>query len=553
MESLSTPDFRRLFEAAPCLCLVLSPDLRILAASDAYLRATMTRREDIVGGQLFEVFPDNPADPNATGMKNLAASLQRVLHLCCPDAMAIQKYDVKRPDGRFEERYWSPLNSPVLDAAGQVECIIHRVEDVTDIVLLQMERAERDSSKRAQQLIIEQLQARNEALAASHDALRLTEARSNQLVRELRVREAHLESILATIPDAMVVIDDKGLIQSFSATAEKLFGYRVEEVRGRNVEMLMPEPYRRDHQRYVDRYINTGNAHVIGIGRVVIGLKKDGSTFPMELAVGEVTFEGRKQFTGFARDMTEPQQNERRLHELQSELLHVSRLSEMGQMASALAHEVSQPLTSITTYLSAARRLASGGNPELAATAIRGASEQAERAVQIIRRLRDFVKKSKPEMRPENLSRVIEEAIALTLVDTRGTAPRIGMRIGEAASIAIMDKVQIQQLLINLIRNAIEATANAKRREIMISTCPHDPGAVLVSVADSGTGIVPAIRERLFMPFVTSKDAGMGVGLSICRTIVETHGGRLWAKDHPGGGTIFEFTLPTRVDDPVAA
>jgi two-component system sensor kinase FixL len=286
---------------------------------------------------------------------------------------------------------------------------------------------------------------------------------------------------------------------------------------------------------------------------VVIGQKKDGSTFPMELAVGEVTFEGRKQFTGFARDMTERQQNERRLHELQSELLHVSRLSEMGQMASALAHEVSQPLTSITTYLSAARRLTSGGNPEMAATAIRGASEQAERAVQIIRRLRDFVKKSNAEMRAENLPRVIEEAIALTLVGVRSASPKISMRIGETASTAIMDKVQIQQLLINLIKNAIEATANAPRREIVISTTAHDPGHVLVSVADSGTGIVPAIRERLFMPFVTSKEAGMGVGLSICRTIVETHGGRLWAKDNPQGGTIFEFTLPTRVDDPVAA
>ncbi len=553
MESPQTPDFRRLFEAAPGLYLVLTPELRIVAASNAYLRATMTCREDIIGRPLFDVFPDNPADPDATGVTNLSASLERVLRLRCPDAMAIQKYDVKRPDGRFEERYWSPLNSPVLAANGSVDGIIHRVEDVTDVVRLQFAQAEHATFKREQQHIIEQLQVRNEELAASHGALRATEARTNQLIRQLRVREAHLESILATIPDAMVVIDDKGLIQSFSATAERLFGYSVEEVRGRNVEMLMPEPYRSDHQRYVDRYINTGNAHVIGIGRVVIGQKKDGSTFPMELAVGELTFEGRKQFTGFARDMTERQQNEHRLHELQSELLHVSRLSEMGQMASALAHEVSQPLTSIMTYLSAARRLASGGNPELAATAIHGASEQAERAVQIIRRLRDFVKKSKAEMRVESLPRVIEEAVALTLVGFRGAPPRIGMRISPSASTAIMDKVQIQQLLINLIKNAIEATHGAQRREIVISTAPVDSGQVLVSVADSGSGLVPAIRDRLFMPFVTSKEAGMGVGLSICRTIVETHGGKLWAMDNPDGGTIFQFTLPTTVAETAAA
>lgn len=548
MQSLPTPDFRRLFEALPGLCAVLAPDLRIVAATDAFLGAVGGPRDTLIGRLLMEVLGGSAEEKQGVGQRDLGSLLDRVLNRACSDGMPVQAFPIRQLEGGLEQRQWSAYCSLLLDPSARVEFILLQFEDANGGPRPVTPRPP-DCSVREQQRVIDNLSARHEQLSASHDALRHAEARANTLVRELRVREAHLESILATIPDAMVVIDDKGLIQSFSATAERLFGYRVDEVRGRNVDMLMPEPYRREHQRYVDRYINTGNAHVIGIGRVVIGQKKDGTTFPMELAVGEVTFEGRKQFTGFARDMTERQQSERRLHELQSELLHVSRLSEMGQMASALAHEVSQPLTSINTYLSAARRLASGGNAELAASAIRGASEQAERAVQIIRRLRDFVKKSKAEMRLENLPRVIEESIALTLVGIRGALPKIEMRISDEATIAVLDKVQIQQLLINLIKNAIEATATVNNREIVISTAPYDHGHVLVSVADSGSGIVPAIRDRLFMPFVTSKDTGMGVGLSICRTIVETHGGRLWAKDNPDGGTIFQFTLPTVMPD----
>jgi two-component system sensor kinase FixL len=524
-----TLDFQALFEAAPGLYLVLGPDLTIVGASDAYLQATMTQREAIVGRPLFEVFPDNPDDPEATGTANLGASLARVLRLRQPDAMAVQKYDVRRPDGTFEERFWAPLNSPVLDQAGKVRWIIHRVEDVTEVVRLRHGEGARDAMILEQQRVIGQLRTANETLAANDEALRTGEAR--------------LRSILTTIPDAMVMIDEHGLILSFSTTAERLFGYTADEVVGRNVSMLMPEPYRSEHDNYVARYLRTGEKRIIGIGRVVLGQRRDGGTFPMELSVGEVIIEGARQFTGFVRDLTERQDNERRLHEAQSELLHISRLSEMGQMASALAHELNQPLAAINNYLSGAERLMQRGEMARATEAFGKVVEQVDRAAQIIRRLREFVSKGDADRRVESLPKIIDEASALALVGARSQGIKAEFVLDPAADTAFVDKIQVQQVLVNLVRNAVEAMAASPVRKLLVGA-RRVGDMIEVRVADTGSGIAPHIKSRLFEPFVTSKSTGMGVGLSICRSIIESHGGRMWVEDNPGGGTVFRFTVP---------
>jgi two-component system sensor kinase FixL len=170
-------------------------------------------------------------------------------------------------------------------------------------------------------------------------------------------REAHLASILNTVPDAMVVIDDAGLIRDFSPAAERTFGWTATEVAGQNVKLLMPEPYREAHDGYLERYYRTGEKRIIGKGRVVVGVRRDGSTFPLELAVGEMKAGGQRYFTGFIRDLTERQQAEARLQELQNELVHISRLTALGEMASALAHELNQPLSAIANYLKGSRLL----------------------------------------------------------------------------------------------------------------------------------------------------------------------------------------------------
>jgi two-component system sensor kinase FixL len=360
-------------------------------------------------------------------------------------------------------------------------------------------------------------------------------------------REAHLNSILDTVPDAMIVIDSKGLMQSFSTTAERLFGYKAAEVHGKNVSMLMPTPYREAHDGYLERYMRTGERRIIGIGRVVVGERKDGTTFPMELAVGEMISGRERYFTGFVRDLTERQQTDARLQELQTELVHISRLSAMGEMASTLAHELNQPLTAIANYMKGSSRIIDELQFERSAllkSALDKSAEQAIRAGQIIRRLRDFVARGESEKGVESLSKVIEEASALALVGARETGVRVRMQLSSRLDLVVVDKIQIQQVLLNLIRNAIDAMTNSQKKELLISKELLGDGMILVSISDTGAGIQPEVREQLFQPFVTTKPQGMGVGLSISRTIVDSHGGRLWADDNPQGGAIFRFTLP---------
>ncbi|HEY0112036.1 MAG TPA: PAS domain S-box protein [Allosphingosinicella sp.] len=370
-------------------------------------------------------------------------------------------------------------------------------------------------------------------------------ARTAAALGELSDREAHLRSILDTIPDAMIVIDEAGLIRSFSPAAERLFGWTAAEAEGRNVSILMPSPHREAHDGYLERYYRTGERRIIGIGRVVVGERKDGSTFPMELAVGEMRGKGGRYFTGFVRDLTERQETENRLQELQTELVHVSRLTALGEMASALAHELNQPLAAIANYLTGSRQLLSRESPDLPKVrgAVERASEQALRAGQIIRRLRDFVARGETERRIESLPRLLQEASALALVGAKEHGVLVRSVVHPNVDLVLADKVQVQQVILNLIRNAVDAMEGSERRELRIDARPAGAEMVEVSVADTGPGIDEAVAAQLFQPFVTTKAAGMGIGLSISRTIIEAHGGSLCAEPNPEGGAIFRFTL----------
>jgi len=384
-------------------------------------------------------------------------------------------------------------------------------------------------------------------IAWSGEQLQHSRIRAASIAREALASEAHLASILETIPDAMIVIDERGIIHSFSSAAERQFGYTVAEAIGENVKMLMPSPYRENHDGYIERYLQTGERRIIGIGRLVVGERKDGSTFPMELAVGEMRSGDQRFFTGFIRDVTQRQQTEARLQELQSELVHISRLTAMGEMASALAHELNQPLLAIVGFMKGAQRLLASGSDDdhsgMLRNAMDKAAEQALRAGQIIRRLRDFVARGESERRVESVNRLIEEASALALVGTKDQGVRVRFQFDPAVDLVLVDKVQIQQVLLNLLRNAVEAMEASQKRELVVSTAVTDEDMIAIAVADTGSGITPEVASQLFQPFVTSKRDGMGVGLSISRTIVEAHGGQITAQPNPGGGTIFRFTL----------
>lgn len=371
-----------------------------------------------------------------------------------------------------------------------------------------------------------------------------TRLKREAAARVLEEREAHLRSIFDTAPEAMIVINDTGIIQSYGAAAEKMFGWRSSEVMGRNISTLMPEPFRTQHDTYLQRYLATGEKRIIGIGRIVVGERKDGSTFPMELAVGEVRSGSARVFTGFVRDLTEAQESAARLRDLQAEVVHISRLSAMGEMASALAHELNQPLSAIANYLNGARRLLekSPDKDSRIDDAMEKAAEQALRAGDIIRRLRNFLSRGEGERSDESLAKLVHEACHLALVGAHVADIEVNYAIDPHRDRVMVDRVQIQQVIVNLVRNAVDAMQGQPRRILTVSTSITD--TAMVTIADTGPGLDPVAAEKLFQPFVTTKASGMGVGLSISRTIVEAHGGRIWAESAPAQGAVFHFTVP---------
>jgi two-component system sensor kinase FixL len=365
---------------------------------------------------------------------------------------------------------------------------------------------------------------------------------SQRITIELRSREALLESILETVPDALVVANDRGVILSFSSAAQRMFGYSAAEMVGQTINHLMPPHDANAHDTYMKNYEVTGQRKIIGIGRVVLGQRKNGTQFPLELQIGEVRIAGSHLFTGFMHDLTEHQDRDRRLQELQAELIHMSRLSELGQMVSALSHEVNQPLTAIANYAAGLRRMVTDEKTPALRNAVEKVAEQADRARRIVLSLRALVRKESRQRQIEALEPLIRETSALALLGTAGRV-NLHMQVRPDAGAAFIDRVQIQQVLLNLMRNAVEAMSESPVRRLSVDT--SDAGELIaIRVSDSGPGLSAALREKLFQPFVTTKAEGLGVGLSICRTIVEAHGGELVCEADDANGTTFSFTIP---------
>ncbi|MDP3458006.1 MAG: PAS domain S-box protein [Hyphomonas sp.] len=359
--------------------------------------------------------------------------------------------------------------------------------------------------------------------------------------------QLHFESILNSVPDAMVVTDESGAIQAFSPAAEHLFGYTADEMIGQSVNCLMAGRDRSNHGKYIDEYLRTGLRKIIGKGRVVIAVRADGTQFPVDLKIGEARIGDHFLFTAFIRDLTEQQRAELRMQEMQSELVHFSRLSAVGTMASALAHELNQPLTAVANYLEASRDLLDSPDPEMREVlrgALSEAATQAVRAGEIVRKLRSYVSRGEVDARPASLRPILADAIALSKTSRDRSDIPVIVSLADGVDRVLADPIQVQQVVINLIRNAMDAMTGLENARIEVRASRlAEAGLVEIEVCDNGPGLSPEMKESIFKPFATTKAQGMGLGLSICQTIVEAHGGTIRAVQSPQGGTCFRFTL----------
>ena len=532
-------DYRALFSTTPSLLLVLDRNFTIVEANDACCRALMTKRSEIVGLSLFEAFPGNPGDPAADGISNMRASLGRVLKFRRPDAMATQKHDIRAPGGGFEMRCWNLLNTPILGNDGNVLWIILHAEDVTDQIRIKGEGAVRDQIARDEQTVIVEQQTVKRERAETD----LAETQEENV--GLQTDRLYLADIVESSNDAIIAKTLDGVVISWNWAAEQLFGYTPKEIIGRSSRILLPAELAHENEEILERLENGERVDQFESRQI----RKDGSALVVSLTASLIR-NSSGVTTGVSmivRDITERQHAEERLHGLQADLIHLSRWNTMGMLASTIAHELNQPMTAVVNFVRAAQNTIKdmeGAQIVRAQTYLNDAIEETKLAGAIIRTLREFIEKRESKRSCESFNKVVEEAVALSHLRGPDVKVKLHMVFDAKAPSVLVDKVQVQQVVFNLIRNSIDAMQGCSDAAIDISTVCDEAGFVSATFSDTGPGIAPDIMSRLFQPFVTTKENGMGIGLTICQSIVEAHGGRIWATPNAERGVSFHFTLP---------
>jgi two-component system sensor kinase FixL len=370
----------------------------------------------------------------------------------------------------------------------------------------------------------------------------ITEIR--ETLEALRDSERQFKAVFDTSMEGIVTIDRRGIMVAVNPAAADMFGYAIDELLGRNVGMLMAASDTPTNDSSFDRYLPTADKGVIGGRRRLLGLRKNGETFLKELSVTEAAIGHEVLFIGFMRDLSLIEDERRRVDDLRDELARVSRMNDMGEVVAGLAHELGQPLAAIRNYSFAGRAMLQSDGSSPIRDLIDKIEKQAMRGGDIISRLRSFIEKRDVSRAPQKLHRLIAEATSLAGLGSGELASPLKLDLLGAEIEVCVDRVQIEQVLVNFLRNAADATALEPKPQIVVATAVETPGFVRVSVSDNGPGVDPGVAGRLFSPFVTTKKLGMGVGLSLCKTIIESHGGTIGFGANPPCGAVFFFTLP---------
>jgi two-component system, LuxR family, sensor kinase FixL len=418
----------------------------------------------------------------------------------------------------------------------------------------------RSEQKRVASGLDQRVAQRTAELAAANEELRKEIADRKHAEEDLRNIEEKHRVIVEAANDAVISMDEKGDILLANPATSRIFGYDLAEIVGKPMTILMPEMMRKLHENGFKRYLTTGKRHLNWQGVEVTAQRKDGQEFPVEVSFGELTSDGHKLFTGFIRDISERKQaedqlraSERNLQMTLAELARVSRLTTMGELTASIAHEVNQPLTAVINNASACLRLLANRSlePDVLRRALEGIVADGTRASAVLARIRAFIKKEPAEKNSVDLNEVIQEVLVLASRELYENKVLPDHQLKSDLPCVLADRVQLQQVLLNLVMNGIEAMAAVTNRPrfLGVQSRVDEFGDVLVAVSDSGTGFGLEL-DRVFNPFFTTKADGMGMGLSISRSLVESHGGRLWATPNSPHGAVFSFTLPATGGSP---
>ena len=359
---------------------------------------------------------------------------------------------------------------------------------------------------------------------------------------------AEFEALLDAAVDGVVISDVRGKILRVNQATERLFGYTEQELVGQRVDMIMTKTDARAHNRYIDNYLKTGKRKIIGIGREVEARRKDGTVFPVALSIGEARLHDSLHFVGLIRDLTEQKRAEEEALRQRALMNHASRLTTMGEMAAALAHELNQPLAAISNYTSAGKRLldqdGSVAEDDLR-TALQEIGAQAHRAGEIIQRIRDYARRRKSEYHLVAVDEMIREILPLARMDTHANNVDFRILVEEHLPPIVADRIQVQQVLLNLIRNGVDSMQDLPETGRRLDLRAWlDEEQIRISITDRGCGVSEAAAAHLFTPFFTTKESGMGMGLAICRSIITAHGGTLDFFNNPVAGATFFMALP---------
>lgn len=358
-----------------------------------------------------------------------------------------------------------------------------------------------------------------------------------QAEQSLKESEARLRAIVETAVDGIITIDVEGVIESFNPAAERLFGYSANEVLGNNVGMLMPSPYREEHDAYIQNYLKTGNKKIIGIGREVVGLRKDGTTFPMRLSVSEVKLGKRILFTGIARDISEQKS-------LQDQILQSERLAIIGKMAAKVAHEIRNPLSSISLnaeLLEDEIQSYENIDKKEALVLLNSMIREIDRVTSLTDEYLQFSRLPEPHPIKGDLVELIRDSMELLVKELSRKKIKFEFKYPQRATQVRYDRAQMRRVLLNIIRNAIEAMPKGGKLTIEIDKAEHH---ALIDIIDTGIGIPEEKVAQIFDPFFTTKDFGTGLGLTISQQIIQEHGGSIHCQSQLDQGTTFRIELP---------